>query len=78
MKARINTKTPPKRTKTVVEGNVQIVFSAIPKVELNHLLAAAFAGMREYYANTPTQAAEQEGGEMHGCHVRNIAVESQG
>lgn len=56
MKAKINTKTPPK--KTVVEGNVQIVFSAIPKVELNHLLAAAFAGMREYYANTPTQAVE--------------------
>lgn len=64
MKARINTKTPPKRTKTVVEGNVQIVFSAIPQVELNHLLAATFAGMREYYASAPSQAAKQEGGEM--------------
>lgn len=62
----MKTKKAKKRTrhavKTVVEGNVQINFEAVPQIDINHLLAAAFAGMREYYANAPSQAAEQEGG----------------
>ena len=64
MKAKTAKKAPPRKTKTMVEGNVQIIFEAVPQIEINHLLAAALAGMqRRYYANAPSQTTEQEGSE---------------
>lgn len=50
----------PCTVKTVVEGNVQIYFEAVSQIEIDHLLAAAFAGMRRYYETAPLQATEPD------------------